>query len=554
MSDVVFGPGGRRVIGGLRRLEWLVCALVVSGGPAFAQPASVPGQPARYLVVPFEDASATPRGHWLTEGSAVAITDDLVALGVPAISRDDRLRAFERLRVPPVASLSYATVIRLGQVVGAAQVIVGRFDVAGETLTVRARTIRLDVGRMSSEIVEEGPLPDLFAIYGRIARRIVPDARVTLEEMEQDHPVPAAFEQYIKGLLAEAPAAKIGHLVEAIRLAPAFQRARIALWSAHHEQGDDDEALAAIRDVPATHRLARKARFLATISLLGLGRYDDATAGLTALNQSMPDPSLLNNLGVVQLRRPPGSQGGRAVSFFGEAAKLDPSDPDIYFNLGYAYWTDRDTPSAIAWLREAVRRDPADAEAHHVLGVALQSAGSTAEGVREIELAQRLSSTIGERISKQAGATVPRGLERVKTGIDVPAALRVETAIVAAGRRDQRELATFHLEAGRRFFEAERDTEAISELRRAVYLAPYQSEAHLLLGRLYLRNGRLPDAADAFKIAIWSEDSLPAHVALAEAYIALKNLDGARSEIQLVLGRDAANAEARRLLEMLSVP
>ena len=48
--------------------------------------------------------------------------------------------------------------------------------------------------------------------------------------------------------------------------------------------------------------------------------------------------------------------------------------------------------------------------------------------------------------------------------------------------------------------------EAISELQRAVYLSPYDHEAHLLLGRVYLRGGRLQDAIDALKISIWSSE------------------------------------------------
>ena len=63
----------------------------------------------------------------------------------------------------------------------------------------------------------------------------------------------------------------------------------------------------------------------------------------------------------------------------------------------------------------------------------------------------------------------------------------------------------FHLERGRRFFEQERDAEAIAELRRTVFLAPYQSAAHLLLGRIYLRTGRAQEALDALKIAVWSD-------------------------------------------------
>jgi Flp pilus assembly protein TadD len=93
----------------------------------------------------------------------------------------------------------------------------------------------------------------------------------------------------------------------------------------------------------------------------------------------------------------------------------------------------------------------------------------------------------------------------VKLEIDEPASLRVDAAVVAAQRRHQRAVAAFHLESGRRLFEAGRDAEAIGELRRTVFLAPYDSEAHLLLGRLYLRSGRVQEAIDALTIAAWSD-------------------------------------------------
>src|SRR5258707_12923652 len=57
------------------------------------------------LVVPFENAARESRLFWLSEASAVVLTDDLVALGAQALSRDDRLHAFEQLRLPPVATL-----------------------------------------------------------------------------------------------------------------------------------------------------------------------------------------------------------------------------------------------------------------------------------------------------------------------------------------------------------------------------------------------------------------------------------------------------------------
>lgn len=509
----------------------------------------------RQLVVPFENVSREAQSSWLSEASAVILTDDLIALGAPTITREDRVRAFERLRVPMSATLSHATVIRLGQLVAAGAAVVGSVEVKGQDVTVRARSIRIEAGRMSAEIVESGPLTEIFAVYGRVARKLAPDSKVPTEEMEQRHVSLAAFEQYIKGLVVHAPASKISFLSQALRIEPAFHRVRIELWNAYTDLSEHQQALAAVRDVPADHRLARQARFLGAISMLNLAQYEAASAALLELNAVRTDPAILNNLGVVQLRRSPGPTSANAASYFSQATQADNTDADLFFNLGYAYWLQKDLTNAISWLREAVRRNPVDDAAHYVLGVALQSSGSLTEAGREKELAKRLSSDYAEWDAKQGSRNdVPRGLERVKTDIDVPASLRVENVIVAAEQRDQRDLARFHLDAGRRAYQAERDSEAISALKRAVYLTPYESAAHVLLGRVYLRGGRMEEAIDEFKIAIWSDDTVANHLALADAYVQAKDFATARGELQWLLKADPQNAEAKRMLDRLPPP
>ena len=238
------------------------------------------------------------------------------------------------------------------------------------------------------------------------------------------------------------------------------------------------------------------------------------------------------------------------MSYFNEAASLD--GVDSFFNLGYAYWLDGDASAAVWWLREAVRRDPADHEAHFVLGVALSAVGSSAEAARERDLAKRLSSVYEEWEANSPASPVPHDLERLRMDLGMPDSLRVENVITEAGQRDQRQLAAFHLEAARRAYESERDAQAISELQRAVYLSPYDHEAHLLLGRVYLRGGRLPDAIDALKISIWSNDGTDARVVLAEAYEKAGMPTEALTELQTVLTRDPSHADAKQRLERLS--
>jgi len=233
------------------------------------------------------------------------------------------------------------------------------------------------------------------------------------------------------------------------------------------------------------------------------------------------------------------------------APTFQPNDADLTFNLGYASWLAHDTLTAVRWLREAVRRNPADDAAHWVLGVALQASANTAEGQRERDLAKRLASKYVEWEKQRGVNALPPNLERVKSELDAASAPRIDAAIAAAEQRDQRDVAAFHLENGRRLYQGERDAEAIAELRRAIYLSPYEREAHLLLGRLYLRAGQIADAIDELKISIWSDDQTDARVALAQAYVQARNFVGARSELQTVLTREPSNADARRLLATL---
>jgi tetratricopeptide (TPR) repeat protein len=520
--------------------------------PVAAQPTS-----SRILVVPFDNAQGEPRYHWLSEAAAVLLSDSFRNRGLAAIVRPERVRAFEQLNLPVAASLSRATVIKVGQLVGAGHVIVGSFRVEGSALAVRARGIRLDVGRLEPELTERGELTELFGIFDRLGRRLQATSATPAAAAGQSVPLDA-FENYIKGLVAETPVSQATFLEAALDDYPAFDRARLALWEARTEQGDHTAALAAVRAVPADSSSSRRARFCAGVSLVELKRYDEAvgmfktlleTASETTSDHVVATGALLNNLGVVLIRRGSTPQTGPATYYLTKATDTDP-DPDYMFNLGYAYAMERNHQGALYWLREALRRDPTDVDAHFVLALTLQATGSGVEATRERELARQLSSRYAEldRRTAESKTLVPPGLERLRMEAGSSPGVRADKTIVNSAHREQRELAAFHLDQGRRFFEREQDREAMAELKRAVYLSPYEAQAHLLIGRIHLRAGRPADAIDAFKISIWSEDRAPAHVFLGAAYLKTGDAPAAKAEAQRALALDPGSAEAKKLL------
>ena len=125
----------------------------------------------------------------------------------------------------------------------------------------------------------------------------------------------------------------------------------------------------------------------------------------------------------------------RPTYFFNKAVEADPADPDYFFNLGYAYWLERDIPAAIYWLREAVRRDPADGDAHYVLGAALHG-GRKRRGGHARKRARAASVVDLRRMGEAPGAG--QRAERARAAQDVD----VELPRTRVDRRRSRDRAT----------------------------------------------------------------------------------------------------------------
>ena len=502
---------------------------------------------ATIIVLPFENPTQEPRLTWMREGAAILLGETLSAAGEAVIEREQRLQAFDRLQLPAsAAALSRASTIRVGQTVGASVVISGTVAMQGDQLITRARIVRLDTGKLLPDVEARGPLSELFTVFASLGQLVRASSSVA-PAVERLPPTPQVFELYVKGLVAETPSTALAFVEQAVKAAPQFDPARLAIWDLRSEGGDHQRALDVVSAIGPESRYAREGRFRRALSLMNLKRFDDALQVLRAMHSAAPSATIANAIGVAELRRATVIQPGRATYYFSQASELDPADGDLFFNLGYAYWLDKDPKAAIYWLREAVRRDPGDGDAHFILGVALQLTGSTAEATRERELATRLSSKYaGWEKSAAGGDPVPRGLERLHEEL-MRARARVDTMITSAGQRDQESLAVFHLDAGRRAFEREADREAIQELRRALYSSPYLAEAHLLLGRLHLRGGRPTEAVEALKIALWSEETVAAHISLAEAFLQVQDQAAARVEVDRALALDPKSAEALAL-------
>ena len=534
-----------------RPLRWIVPGVLVAWTTLAS--AQTPASSPHVLVMPFAvNASAASPMPWVGEAAAILVADGLEARGIAIVPRDVRVAAFDRLELPVTVPLTRATVFRVGELVGASEIVFGQVDV-GDTLSVHARVVR--VGPASEVIVpaETGPVADLETLFDRVGVSVAatlsrgtaaPGPRPTRPPLE-------AFENYAKAMIAVAPAVQQRLLEAAAKQAPRDGRILTALAAVYAAEGLPERALNVAAAVPADAAQSRKARFLAAMALIDLGRLDGAFKELSTLDKEKPAAVLENALGVVQLRRGAAPAGtSPATTYFQRAAELEPANTDYLFNLGYAFALAHDSTAALSWLREAVRHDATIGDAHLVMSAVLWSSGRTTEASREMDLA-KLLGTRPDTASLVVSEKVPAKLERLPTTLDVAPLARLEAALDAPGKRDHAETASYYLEEGRRLAGADHDRDAIVALERAVYLSPYDDEPHLLLGRLFAKSGRSGDAMDEFKVAIWCKETAAARLGLASAYLDAGDAVSARREAERALALEPESADAKALLKKI---
>jgi len=143
------------------------------------------------------------------------------------------------------------------------------------------------------------------------------------------------------------------------------------------------EAAEVLRKVVAARPADADALANLGLALLGLDRADEAELELRAALSVVPQHwQALHGLGLVLLKR---GEIDAALASFEQARILEPDDPDLLSNLGYAYALARDFARGEPFLRRAVELAPEHRRAQRNLGLYRLVRGRFEEGWRHNE-------------------------------------------------------------------------------------------------------------------------------------------------------------------------
>jgi len=375
-------------------------------------------------VLPFSSVSTNATRNpasmdWIGESVAETLRAAFSARGVLTLERDRVTEAYRRLQLRERTELTEASILKLGEVLDAEQVVHGTFSfvpaAAGSpgipaaaskgSLKIQARVSDRRHLRQSAVFEETGALEDLATLESHLAWRaltMVAPARAPAESefrsLRTQVPLDA-LENYIRGLLAPASEQKEKYFAQAARLDPDYSPPSFDLGKIHFERKDYREAAQWLEHVGPAENHYREASFFLGFARYQAGDFEAAQKAFQTIAEKVPISPVWNNLGAAQSRQ----NLPQAVETFRKALDQDPSDPDYHFNLGYALFKKGDFSAAADRFRAVLDRDPGDQMATLLLGRCLKKQGlrapkGEAASDARLQALERLKDTYEERV------------------------------------------------------------------------------------------------------------------------------------------------------------
>src|ERR1700730_6376646 len=506
-----------------------------------------------YLVFPFQNSGPSSRLDWLSEGLEELTIQGLSSAGEQVYSHSWRLGELERYGIPTTAKLSRATMLHVAEDLDADFVVFGSFNYDGKNLTVDGRLLRVNPAALLQPLHESGPLETVMDLHTRVMWRMLSEDDhaypLSLTEFSQMHKAVRldAFEHYIRGLIANDDETRLRELREAVRLEPEWVEPNYALGEAYFTRRDCASALPWYAKVPKTHDRYLEVLFSTGVCRLSMNQPEQAEEAFATLQtllrgSSAPGvdfPEVLNNLAIARARQ---NKFSAAQEDLRHASSLDPDEDDYPFNLGLIAVQQGDFNGAATLFREASHREPDIPEDRSLLIAALEKAGKQEDAEQERNAALESFGPNGVTTTHLDAKTDLTHFQRVTTEID-PETLRYEMESAEARATtgappDGRDTPATHLRRARQNLSGGQLDAAEREYHVALASDKGNAAAHLGLGEIARRQGRLDDAVKEFLLSLEARDSAVVRTTLARVYLEQKKPALARTGVERARSAD----------------
>lgn len=524
------------------------------------------------IVMPFENRSQSSQHNWVRESFSILLADILDAPGVTVISADERLQAFDQVRLSPTDLLTRAAMIRVAEAAKANLIVLGEFDIGGDkqnvTIAISARLIETEAGRLIGNKVFNfsGPLSDLQLMQGQLAWHVLyernPSLSYTKEQLARraTNVPPRAYESYVKGVQTLDLRLRESFLKRAIQEhdsagAPGhYAQAIYELGVLQYRQTEFEEAVTLLKRLTNGDPHYEEGLFYLGLAAFKAGAFNDAAAALETLAGIVPLPEILNNAGAALAAK---GENARALPFLQRAIASNANDTMYRFNYGYAAWRNQAYEEAAQQLRAVVGSNARDGEAWFVLSKCLAAAEKADEAAKADNEAKRYLSAYARWAVAPDKVPVLARMKDDLNELALAKLLRQQSALAtpAQTRATPQQISQQQaLDNIRQLLAANKDAEAMTELQRVLAADTANADAYFLRGIVYTRRNETENALRSFQAAVsWNPRMPEAHIMLGRIYLARRDTARALAHCKQALELDPQNREAIALKQQIEI-
>ncbi|MGA2261039.1 MAG: tetratricopeptide repeat protein [Acidobacteriota bacterium] len=346
-----------------------------------------------YLVFPLENQSKVKALGWIGEGLAIAISEELQAPGVEAISWEERARFVEASDLPLTTTLSRASMIRVAQRAAADRMVFGSYTGTEDRLRIVLRVLNLKSLRMSQEMFADGPATSLPQIENDLAWEILSDGGLNGVLSRDDFRgrirtvANKPYSTFINCLAITDEGERAKVLQKTIDLYRDLPQASFLLGAYYFQTGDCLKAVQYLKPALKDEQHFLEAEFMLGTCYLKQDNPTDAIQAYSAFVARSQTLEVLNNLGVAYLRK---GDYPLAVQNLVEARKLAKNDMTVGLNLALLRHLEGDEAAALVVLEELVKAHPEQGIVQYLYCVALTARGETEKAATALDQAQKL--------------------------------------------------------------------------------------------------------------------------------------------------------------------
>jgi tetratricopeptide (TPR) repeat protein len=365
------------------------------------------------LVLQFHNNSPYSDLDWVGESVAETLMNEFAAANEIVVDRTSRAEATRRLSLRSDADFTKATLLRIGQTVGADYLCFGSFEISlpqpeaplkSSSIRITAQFVDLRKMHDGPEFSEAGRLTELSRLQEHLAYESLKYLDPKVERKPDDFMAPQksvrleAEESYVRGLLSASREQKQQWFLQAEALddkfpGPLFELGKIAL-----EQKQYPRAIDWLRRIAPNDPNYPAARFKMGLAAYAAGSYSEAAGYFREVVKMYPLGEVYNDLAAAENEM---NQSSAAIEDFRHALEGDPDSSSYLFNLGTALLRANSYEDAAKRFQQVLGRDPADSEARTLLDSAKRRDSTLLSGKLPT---QRLKSSFNETAFRQLKA------------------------------------------------------------------------------------------------------------------------------------------------------